>query len=377
MPVTSNEPTTLLQRFTEDLEYSSLLDAASITVDPHHKLLLLATFAQSFMSSLRSPKRVLRKPFTPLLAETYELVREDKGWRFLAEKVSHRPQIFATHAESKMWTWSFCPSPRQKFWGKSFEMTIEGTIRVVLVPTGEVITWGKPACYMRNLITGEKYIEPVGEIVLWNHTMGGKAIVEFVAEKGIWAGRSENVVITTYSKEGQVGLRAEGKWNHGMKQVPDGREIWKVGDLVESEEKYGGFPVFAAQLSEITPIEERSLPPTDSRLRPDRKFHEHGNMDEAEKIKLQLEEDQRVRRREAKDPPVQWFKKVTLETEGLQHERTLSGGGGVGRTNTIGSDSEDGEEQVWRIKEGREGYWSRRERGDWSGVFNLFDSTYV
>jgi len=374
MPVTSNEPTTLLQRFTEDLEYSSLLDAASTTTDPHYKLLLLATFAQSFMSSLRSPKRVLRKPFTPLLAETYELVREDKGWRFLAEKVSHRPQIFATHAESEKWTWSFCPSPRQKFWGKSFEMTIEGTIRVVLVPTGEVITWGKPACYMRNLITGEKYIEPVGEIVVWNHTMGGKAIVEFVPEKGIWVGRSENVVITTYSKEAQVGLRAEGKWTQGIKQVPNGPEIWKAGDLVESEEKYGGFPIFAAQLSEITPIEEGSLPPTDSRLRPDRKFHELGNMDEAEKIKLQLEEDQRVRRRDGKEPPVQWFKKVTLETEGLQHQRTLSGDAGVGRTNTIGSDSEDGEEQVWRIKEGKEGYWSRRERGDWSGVCNLFDS---
>ena len=337
MPVTSNEPTTLLQRLPEDLEYTHLLDIAATTPHPQQKMLYLAIFAQSFLSTLRSPKRALRKSFTPLLAETYELIREDKGYRFLAEKVLHRPQIFAAHAESEKWSWSFCPSPRQKFWGKSFEMTIEGTVRVVLLGTGEVITWQKPACYMRNIIAGEKYIEPVGEIVVWNHTSGEKAIVEFKPAKGIWSGRAEDVDITTFTKEGSVGARAEGKWTESIKSTPNGVELWKVGELVENEEKFCGFPVFTAQLSEITPIEHGFLPPTDSRLRPDLKLHEQGNMDEAEEIKVRLEEEQRVRRREGKEPPVKWFEKVTLETEGLSSLHRNTSAQSNGPSGMVGS----------------------------------------
>jgi oxysterol-binding protein-related protein 3/6/7 len=372
MPVTSNEPTTLLQRLPEDLEYTHLLDLASTTPHSHQKMLHLAIFAQSFLSSLRSPKRALRKSFTPLLAETYELVREDKGWRFLAEKVNHRPQVFAAHAESEKWSWSFCPSPRQKFWGKSFEMTIEGTVRVVLVSTGDVITWQKPACYMRNIIAGEKYIEPVGEIVVWNHTSGEKAIVEFKPAKGIWGGRAEDVAITTFTKDGSVGLRAEGKWTESIKSMPGGQELWKVGELVENDDKFCGFPVFSAQLSEMTAVEEGFLPPTDSRSRPDRKLHELGKMDASEETKIQLEEEQRVRRREGTEPPVKWFERVTLETEGLGYSNLPTvppAMGGAG----IGSDSEEGgEEEIWRIKEGKEGYWSRRENGNWDGIVKLW-----
>jgi hypothetical protein len=143
---------------------------------------------------------------------------------------------------------------------------------------------------MRNIIAGEKYVEPVGEIVVWNHTSGEKAVVEFKPAKGIWGGRAEEVAITTYTKDGQTGLRAEGTWTEGIRMVPDGEEIWRIGHLVENEDKFCGFPVFTAQLSEITPVEEGFLPPTDSRLRPDRKLHELGNMNEAEELKMKLEE---------------------------------------------------------------------------------------
>ena len=31
--------------------------------------------------------RAASKPFNPLLGETYECIREDKGWRFISEQV--------------------------------------------------------------------------------------------------------------------------------------------------------------------------------------------------------------------------------------------------------------------------------------------------
>ena len=250
-------------------------------------------------------------------------------------------------------------------------MQVEGTVKVVLLATGEVVTWVKPACYMRNIIAGEKYVEPVGEIVIWNHTSGEKAVVEFKPAKGIWSGRAEDLEITTYTKDGGVGARAEGQWSEAIRSVPGGEEVWRVGDLVDNEDKFCGFPVFTAQLSEITVLEDGFLAPTDSRLRPDRKLHEVGKMTEAEEIKVRLEEEQRVRRREGTEPPVQWFEKVTLETEGLQHRRTDS----IASTSPNGlprDSEEDGEEQIWRIREGKKGYWARREEGNWDGIIELW-----
>ena len=38
-------------------------------------------------SYAQSSYRLGNKPFNPLLGETYECIREDKGWRFVAEQV--------------------------------------------------------------------------------------------------------------------------------------------------------------------------------------------------------------------------------------------------------------------------------------------------
>ena len=77
--------TGMLQRLCEVLEYSELLDEASETKDPYERMVLIAAFAVSAYGS--SHVRV-GNPFTPLLGETYENVREDKGFKYISEKVN-------------------------------------------------------------------------------------------------------------------------------------------------------------------------------------------------------------------------------------------------------------------------------------------------
>jgi hypothetical protein len=79
MPVVLNEPLNLLQKLCEELEYSELLDKASDCDDPHDRMIYVAAFAISAYAS--SAYRSSRKPFNPLLGETYECVRSDKGDR--------------------------------------------------------------------------------------------------------------------------------------------------------------------------------------------------------------------------------------------------------------------------------------------------------
>ena len=76
---------TSYQVLAEELEYSELLDKAAETDDPYKRMVYVASFAVSSYAS--TYYRAGTKPFNPLLGETYECVREDKGFRFMAEQV--------------------------------------------------------------------------------------------------------------------------------------------------------------------------------------------------------------------------------------------------------------------------------------------------
>ena len=79
LPVSFNEPTSLLQRCAEDMEYADLLEVAADRIDSTERMIYVAAFAASEYAS--TIERVA-KPFNPLLGETFEYVRPDKNYRF-------------------------------------------------------------------------------------------------------------------------------------------------------------------------------------------------------------------------------------------------------------------------------------------------------
>ncbi|RAL65409.1 hypothetical protein DID88_000977 [Monilinia fructigena] len=327
MPVSANEPLSLLQRVAEQLEYCNLLNTAADQKDPIKRLLHVAAFAVSQFSNSRAKERAIRKPFNPMLGETFELVRSDQefpgGFRLLVEKVSHRPVRMACQADSAKWSLGQSPAPTQKFWGKSAELITDGRVRMVLrLPDGveERYTWNVATVFLRNVVMGEKYVEPVGNMTITNESTGAKALVEF-KQKGMFGGRSEDVGVEAYDGEGKhTGVSLQGNWTSSLKLIEAGRssgsEIWKVGDLVENAPNCYGLTTFAAQLNEITEIEKGKMAITDSRLRPDQRAAEAGKLDEAEDVKAKLEEAQRRRRRSMEDRGEQWRAKWFVRVEG-------------------------------------------------------------
>lgn len=90
MPIVWNEPVSFLQRFTENVLYSYLLDRADECTDPIMRMQVWLSTLQNFewisfsnfqyvaafaVSSIASNIDRLSKPFNPLLGETYEFVR--------------------------------------------------------------------------------------------------------------------------------------------------------------------------------------------------------------------------------------------------------------------------------------------------------------
>lgn len=75
----------MLQRLTEDLEYSELLDRAARCDSSLEQMCLVAAFS---VSSYSTTVHRTAKPFNPLLGETYELDRlEEYGYRSICEQV--------------------------------------------------------------------------------------------------------------------------------------------------------------------------------------------------------------------------------------------------------------------------------------------------
>ncbi|KAG7843011.1 hypothetical protein KL942_000107 [Ogataea angusta] len=344
MPVSANEPLSFLQKYSESFEYTHLLtDAMKAPVESGQRVLLIAAFAVSYLSSLRVKIRSVRKPFNPLLGETFELVRNDLGIRLVAEKVVHRPFIIAAHVESKDWTVDHVLSPQQKYGGKSAEVSIIGELTLRL-SNGEVYKWSQPTTLLKNLIAGEKYSEPCASVTV-SCSSGYKATVNFKAS-GMFSGRSEELTIKAYDGAGnKLPKEVVGTWTDSLRYTDNGECLWKVGNLVPDYQRKYGFTEFAASLNQITEIDE-GCAPTDSRLRPDQREYENGAVDEAEELKQHLEEEQRKRR---KNPD---------GTDAVHVPAFFQKAG-------------DGDYD-WSFIEGENSYWNRRKRNDWDGLVKLW-----
>jgi hypothetical protein len=374
MPVTANEPTSLLQRLAESMEYASLLDsAASSNATPVERLMYVAAFAISYFANSRVKERAIRKPFNPMLGETFELVREDLGFRFVAEKVSHHPVRTACQAESLTnggWCFTQSPQPVQKFWGKSVELNTEGRCRVVLHSSQERFSWHQATCFLRNVIAGEKYVEPVQTMTIQSESSHLRAIATFKAG-GMFSGRSEDVSVQLLDGDEPIPLGLIGKWTEGLHRTDTDEVVWTVGALVPDAPRVYGFTAFAAALNEVTDIERGHLPPTDSRLRPDQQALETGDIDRAEALKARLEERQRSRRKVLEGHGRKWTP---------QFFEKMAAAASSSTANTA-ADAEDGEEEIWVLKQaggssalaGEAEYWHRRAHGDWKDVQEVFE----
>ncbi|XP_025025580.1 oxysterol-binding protein-related protein 6 isoform X3 [Python bivittatus] len=325
MPVELNEPLNTLQRLCEELEYSELLDKAAETDDPYERMVLIAAFATSGYAS--TYYRAGSKPFNPVLGETYECIREDKGFRFFSEQVSHHPPISACHCESKNFVFWQDIRWKNKFWGKSMEILPIGTLNVTLPKYGDCYVWNKVTTCIHNILSGRRWIEHYGEITIRN-TKSSVCICKLTFVKvNYWNSNVNEVQGIIMDQEGKVVHRLFGKWHEGLYcgVGPSAKCIWRPGSMPTNYERYYGFTRFAIELNELDPALKDLLPKTDARFRPDQRHLEEGHLEAAAAEKQRIEELQRCQRRYLEENNMEhvpkFFKKVT---EANQRETWVS-----------------------------------------------------
>uniref|UniRef100_A0A673HGI3 Oxysterol-binding protein n=1 Tax=Sinocyclocheilus rhinocerous TaxID=307959 RepID=A0A673HGI3_9TELE len=312
MPVELNEPLNTLQHMCEELEYTELLDKAAQTDDPYERMAIVAAFAVSGYSS--TYYRAGSKPFNPLLGETYECIREDKGFCFFSEQVSHHPPISACHCESQNFTFWQDVRWKNKFWGKSMEILPIGTVNVMLPSFGDHYEWNKVTTCIHNILSGRRWIEHYGEVTIRN-TRNTTCICKLTFVKGnYWSSNVNEVQGSVMDQEGKVIHRLFGKWHEGLYcgVPPSAKCIWRPVSTPQSENvSRNDFDLVLKDSVNSGLMSHRYL--------------EEGNVQMASAEKQRIEEQQRNRRKWLEENNIKhqprFFKKVMDRN---QRERWVS-----------------------------------------------------
>ncbi|CAN0195723.1 unnamed protein product [Lampetra fluviatilis] len=348
MPVIFNEPLSFLQRLCEYMEHTYLIHKANTSSSSIERMQCVAAFA---VSAVASNWERTGKPFNPLLGETYEMVREDLGFRLVSEQVSHHPPISAFFAEGLNKDFVFHGSvyPKLKFWGKSVEAEPRGIITLELPRYGEAYTWTNPSCCVHNVIVGKLWIEQYGTVEITNHKTGDKCMLTFKPcglfgkelhkVEGYILDKNKKKVSVIYGKWTEVlwsvdpGIYEVGKKNdkksteklaklqaeadeaddiptpevpETVTVLPGSKLLWRVHPRPSNSIQMYNFTSFALTLNEMEKEMEGLLAPTDCRLRPDMKAMEQGDIDLAGEEKNRLEEKQRAARKQRAKTEEEW-----------------------------------------------------------------------
>ncbi|KAL7414222.1 Oxysterol-binding protein-domain-containing protein [Mrakia frigida] len=403
-PVFFNEPTSMLQRMAEDMEYSECLDAASAEPDSLKRLAYVAAFA---MSNYSSTSGRIAKPFNPMLGETFEYARLDKKFRYVSEQVCHHPPISACWSESPHFRYYGEVDAKNKFLGRSFEIRPTGVAHVDLripssfvakgkeYPDDEVYkalgqdgvlehySWKKVTTAVSNFIMGNPIIDHYGDMIVTNHRTGETCTLSF-KPRGWRAKDSAEVKGVVQDAQGRVEWDIAGRWTsqlvarksgagHGLLGADDDLPTTNRGGSLSphiapeyillwrnTPKPAAPFNLspFAVTLNDVPAGLMERLPATDCRLRPDQKAFENAQYERANDLKNAQEAKQRETRRKREIgelPPHEprWFTRST---------------------------DSDTSEQVWEPRRSAKGeveYWSERARvkkeGDgWKKVENIF-----
>lgn len=161
---------------------------------------------------------------------------------------------------------------------------------------------------------GTTYVWQVGEMTCKNLRTGDIATLDFL-DKG-WTSTDDfkcNGVIK--DSKGKVWYTVEGLWDRYLKATSTA--TGKTTVLLEKKpgpEKQDWqylFPTFSINLNYLNKDLFQKIAPTDSRLRPDQRAYEYGDVKIAASEKLRLEEKQRLKRKNRETNGVltkpQWF----------------------------------------------------------------------
>jgi hypothetical protein len=300
LPVWIFEPLSFSQVMCEPMQYGDLLFQAAAADSTINRLAYLTAWIVGGYSMATRTK----KPFNPLLGETFEYIDKDNRWRFFAEQVSHHPPVCVARVESDPFTLELEMGVRSHFRGNSVDVDVEGGNRIWFQDSNEYITWGHLNTTAYNVILGSMTIDHYGELDIVNHSTGDKAVLK-LSKMGWTSGSRYQMHAEIFDSKGKLRMKLNGRWNDKIEATRVSKEgesdpilLWRSEKAPDNKWRWTDF---TASLNKFDDAYRKQLPATDARLRADRLALEQGDFDKAGAEKARLENEQRARKKERDD----------------------------------------------------------------------------
>ena len=311
LPILYNEPISMLQKQCEKFYYSNLLkEASNEKINKELKICYLIGFICGELSL--NINRYL-KPFNPILGETFEFFDNERQFRYFSEQVSHNPVITAYMCESKDFV--YFGDTRMKSSFKVFKGALEilftNKTHILFKNTQDKFVFNKPKVYLSGIINGIPKYDYEGEIVIeYVNNNKIKGVVNFYEGKN--KKNNEVIVDGIIYNDSKIIYRIKGNWNERIYYFCEGKEneeidIWKINKdeiYLNNTFKNYNLPSYSLNLNYINDDLKNILPKSDSRLRPDQREYELGNIDEAIKLRQIIEDNQRSRHKQFEEKKI-------------------------------------------------------------------------
>eukprot|EP00761_Pharyngomonas_kirbyi_P011959 gb/GECH01011985.1/.p1 GENE.gb/GECH01011985.1/~~gb/GECH01011985.1/.p1 ORF type:complete len:378 (+),score=72.54 gb/GECH01011985.1/:1-1134(+) len=286
LPVYIFEPRSFLQRITDNWVYlPSFLPKAADAQDPVERLLNVVAFGVSGLTATC----IAKKPFNPILGETYQASYTEAGCDVFMEQVSHHPPISAFLVKGK--------DNKFKLQGHAeWAASVRGNAlrgqqlgpNVVTFNDGTVIEWKLPPLWLSGILWGDRTMDYTEQMTFTDKKNNLECTVIFNPDKkgflsGLFTRQTSptDTVRGQVKKNGEVIGTVEGSWLSKLDFVTKQkrRNLWN-----RSEYRRGNLQPVANPL------------PSDCRFREDLIQLSKGDVDGAQQWKEKLEDNQRQER---------------------------------------------------------------------------------
>ncbi|XP_075148471.1 oxysterol-binding protein-related protein 8 isoform X7 [Haematobia irritans] len=219
LPTFILEPRSFLDKLSDSYYHADILSRAVLEDDPFTRMKLVV---QWYLSGFYKKPKGLKKPYNPILGETYRCYWEhDNGSRtyYIAEQVSHHPPVSAFYVTNRQE--GFCIScsilAKSKFYGNSTSAVLEGVATLTLLPRGESYTLTTPYAHCKGILMGTLSMELGGKINIECENTGYKTELEFKLKPFLGGADSTNIVAGKIRLGKETLATISGHWDAEMR----------------------------------------------------------------------------------------------------------------------------------------------------------------
>ncbi|CAI2355791.1 unnamed protein product [Caenorhabditis sp. 36 PRJEB53466] len=228
LPTFILEPRSFLEKLADYYYHADLISEAVAEPDPFQRIVKITKF---FLSGFYKKPRGLKKPYNPILGETFRCKWEHPDGSttfYIAEQVSHHPPVSSLFITNRKAGFNISGTilAKSKYYGNSLSAILVGKLRLTLLNLGETYIVNLPYANCKGIMIGTMTMELGGEVNIECEKTGYRTTLDFKLKPMLGGAYNQIEGSIKYGSDRLASI--EGAWDSVIRiKGPDGkRELW-------------------------------------------------------------------------------------------------------------------------------------------------------